>query len=78
MRRRFWNSVDKGEIETDPEGEGGVNMLAVGAIIWIVCLVLNILLAQRKGRSVGAWVVLSIFFSWIALIINLVLPPKNR
>lgn len=53
-------------------------MFAVGTIIWIVCLILNILLAQRKGRSVAAWVVLSIFFSWIALIINLVLPPKNR
>lgn len=52
--------------------------LVIGLIIWIVCLVLNILIAQRKGRSVAAWVVLSIFFSWIALIINAVLPPKNR
>ena len=52
-------------------------MYIVGAIIWIVCLILNIKIAQNKGRRVAAWVVLSIFFSWIALIINLLLPPKR-
>ena len=49
----------------------------VGVIIWIVCLVLNIYLAKKKNRSVAAWVILSIFFSWIALIINAVMKPKE-
>jgi len=49
----------------------------VGIIIWIVCLVLNIYVAKQKNRSIAAWVVLSIFFSWIALIINLVMKPKE-
>ncbi|MCD8149589.1 MAG: hypothetical protein LUE92_08500 [Clostridiales bacterium] len=51
--------------------------LIIGLIIWIVCLVLNIKIAQNKNRSVAAWVVLSVFFSWIVLIINLCLPPKQ-
>ena len=52
----------------------------VGLIIWIVCLIANIKLAKQKNRSVAAWVVLSIFFSWIALIILAILkplPPKD-
>ncbi len=51
----------------------GVGIAA--AIIWVVCLILNIYLAKKKNRSVGAWVVLSIFFSWIALIILAILKP---
>lgn len=50
----------------------------VGLIIWIVCLVLNIIIAKKKNRSIAAWVVLSIFFSWIVLIINLAMKPKER
>ena len=49
----------------------------VGAIIWIICLIGNIKIAQSKNRSVAAWGVLSIFYSWIALLINAVLPPKQ-
>lgn len=49
----------------------------IGLIIWILCLIGNIKVAQAKGRRVGVWVVLSVFFSWIALIINAVLPAKN-
>lgn len=50
----------------------------IGLIIWIVCLVLNIMVAKQKNRSVALWVVLSIFFSWIALIINLAMKPKEN
>lgn len=49
----------------------------IGLIIWILCLIGNIKLAQQKNRSVAVWVVLSIFFSWIALIINALLKPKQ-
>ena len=49
----------------------------VGLIIWILCLIGNIKIAQSKNRSVAAWVILSVFFSWIALIINAVLPPET-
>jgi len=49
----------------------------IGLIIWIVCLVLNIRIAQNKNRSLVVWVLLSVFFSWIALIINLILPPRD-
>ena len=50
----------------------------IGLIIWIVCLVLNIMVAKQKNRSVALWVVLSIFFSWIALIINSAMKPKEN
>lgn len=53
-------------------------VLIVGWIIWIVCLVLNIIIAKKKNRSIAAWVVLSIFFSWIVLIINLAMKPKEK
>ncbi|SDB19859.1 hypothetical protein [Eubacterium oxidoreducens] len=47
----------------------------IGTIVWIICLIANIKLAIKKNRSVAAWVVLSIFFSWIALIILAILKP---
>ncbi|MCD8108895.1 MAG: hypothetical protein LUE14_02160 [Clostridiales bacterium] len=49
----------------------------IGLIIWIVCLVLNIRIAQRKNRNLALWVVLSVFFSWITLIVNAVLPARQ-
>ena len=51
-------------------------MGAAAFIFWIACLILNIYLAKKKNRSVAAWVILSIFFSWIALIVLLVLRSK--
>ena len=59
-------------------GEIDVMVQIIGLIIWIVCLVLNIMVAKQKNRSVALWVVLSIFFSWIALIINLAMKPKEN
>lgn len=34
----------------------------IGLIIWIVCLILNIRIAQNKNRSLVVWVLLSVFF----------------
>ncbi|MCC8030021.1 MAG: FHA domain-containing protein [Lachnospiraceae bacterium] len=50
---------------------------AINWIVWILSLIGNIYLAKKKNRSVAAWVVLSIFFSWIALIINACMKPKD-
>lgn len=49
----------------------------VGLIIWIVCLIANIKIAKAKNRRVAVWVVLSVFFSWITLIVNAVLPARQ-
>ncbi len=49
----------------------------IGLIIWIVCLVANIKIAQAKNRRLAVWVVLSVFFSWITLIVNAVLPARR-
>ena len=49
----------------------------VGLIIWIVCLIANIKIAKAKNRRVAVWVILSVFFSWITLIVNAVLPAKQ-
>lgn len=43
---------------------------AIVLIIWVVCLVLNIWVAKKKGKNIALWVILSIFLSWIALVIN--------
>lgn len=50
----------------------------VALIIWVACLVANIYIAKKKNRKVATWVVLSIFFSWITLIINLVMKPNEQ
>ena len=47
-------------------------------IIWIACLVANIKVAEQKNRSVVKWVILSVFFSWIALIINYAAKPNTK
>lgn len=52
-------------------------MAAVGVIVWILCLIGNYYLAKKKNRNVVAWVVLSIFFSWIVLIVNLCMKPNE-
>jgi len=37
-------------------------------VSWIVNLILTGWLAGEKGRSVGAWVLLAVFFPWLAII----------
>lgn len=49
----------------------------VGIIIWVGCLILNIYLANKKNRSIVVWAILSIFFTWIALLINVAMKPKE-
>lgn len=52
-----------------------VNVIAF--IIWLVCLIANIKIAKNKNRNVVAWAILSVFFSWIVLIINLCMRPAQ-
>lgn len=49
----------------------------IGVIIWILSVCLTCYLAKRKGRNIALWVVLSVFFSWIALIIIICLKSKR-
>lgn len=49
----------------------------IGIIIWILCLWGNYKLAVKKHRNVAAWIILSVFFSWIVLIFNAILPSKD-
>ncbi|MCC8080907.1 MAG: hypothetical protein LIO80_02650 [Lachnospiraceae bacterium] len=51
-------------------------LVIIQLAIWVLCLIGNIQLAQAKNRSVAKWVVLSVFFTWIALIINACMKPK--
>ncbi len=55
----------------------------IGAPELLILLVIEVLfvwlvawLAGRKGYSPLLWAILGFFFSWIALIIVLVLPPR--
>ncbi|MCD8132673.1 MAG: hypothetical protein LUE19_02315 [Clostridiales bacterium] len=52
-------------------------MVIVGIIVWILCLIGNYRLAKKKNRDVVKWVLLSVFFSWIVLIINLCMKPNE-
>ena len=50
-------------------------MFGVGFLVWFIILILNIVVAKRNNRSILAWIILSIFFSFIALIVNICLRP---
>ncbi len=51
----------------------------VGIIVWVLCLVFNIMLNRRKNRiHPAAWVVCSVFFTIITLIVNLIVPARKK
>jgi hypothetical protein len=50
--------------------------LGVGFLIWAVCLWWTIQIARKKNRSTVGWGALAFFFSWIALIVVLLLPSR--
>jgi hypothetical protein len=52
--------------------------LLIGAAIWVGIVVLTAWLAAKKGYSPVLWTVLAIFFTWITLVIVLVLPNKAQ
>jgi hypothetical protein len=52
---------------------GGV----IGFILWIVIMVWIYNIARRKGRHAVLWVILGFFFSFLALIVLLLLPSKR-
>ena len=47
-------------------------------IIDIVCIVLNIKIAEEKGKSIVGWIIFSLFFPVIAVIVNLLTERKLR
>ena len=51
--------------------------LGVAFIIWVLCLAWTISIARKKGRSTFGWGVLAFFFSWIALIVILLMPSRR-
>ena len=56
----------------------GAPELLFGMVIWAAFVVLTAWLAAKKGYSPVLWTVLAIFFTWIALIIVLVLPRRSQ
>jgi cell division protein FtsW (lipid II flippase) len=47
-------------------------------IVWVVCLWLVWRMVDRKDLNRAGWIVLTIFFPIIGLIIVALLPPKRR
>ena len=56
----------------------GFPELVIGAVMWVGFVVLTAWLAAKKGYSPAVWTVLAIFFTWIALIVMLVLPRRSQ
>lgn len=68
-------------------GTIGLVFQGIGFIVWLVCFITVIVDSgkapkeawQAAGKSRGAWIVLTFFFSWIALIFYFALArPKVR
>ncbi len=55
----------------------GLPELLIGGVIWAGFVVLTAWLAAKKGYSPAVWTVLAVFFTWITLIIVLVLPRRS-
>jgi hypothetical protein len=49
----------------------------IAFIIWVLCLAWTISIARKKGRSAFGWGVLAFFFSWIALLVILLMPSRR-
>lgn len=47
-------------------------------IFWIVCMVLTMVLADHKGRSIGWFFLFSLFTGPLALIVVLLLSSKKK
>ena len=56
----------------------GLPELLIIIVIWAAFAVLTAWLAAKKGYSPAVWAVLGILFTWIALIIVLVLPRRSQ
>jgi hypothetical protein len=59
-------------------------VVAVSTTVWgvglgfaIICAIANYFIAKSKGRGVVLWTILGFIFSWVAVIVCLVLPRKN-
>jgi hypothetical protein len=50
---------------------------AIGFVLWIVIMVWIYNIARRKGRHAVAWTILGFFFTFITLIVILLLPSKR-
>ncbi len=53
-----------------------LGIMLMSGLVWLICLVANVKIAQQKGRTLVLWIVLSVLFSWIALIFNVLLPDN--
>jgi hypothetical protein len=49
----------------------------IGFLVWLIIMVWIYNIARRKGRHAVGWLILGFFFSFIALIVLLLLPSKR-
>ena len=49
----------------------------IGFIIWILVIAWTAAIARRKGRSAFGWGLLAFFFSFIGLIVILLMPSRR-
>jgi|GEM_PF-6914582 len=46
-------------------------------LIWITSIIVSCIIADKNGRSVGAWFFLSLLFGFLATIVVLAMGPAN-
>ena len=56
----------------------GVPELFIIMVAWIIPILLTAWLAGKKGYNAVVWVIISLFITWIALVILLVLPDQRQ
>ncbi len=52
--------------------------LLIGLVLWIVPVVLAAWISARKGYHPAVWTILAIFFTYVILIVVLVLPSRTQ
>ena len=51
--------------------------LVIFFLVFILPIVLAVVMARKKKRGVAIWVILAIFFSWLAIIVRAVLGKND-
>jgi hypothetical protein len=52
--------------------------VTIGVVVWLVCLWLVWRMVGRKDLNRAGWIILTVFFPIIGLIIVAILPAKQR
>lgn len=62
----------------DPAVSFGLGLIALGAFIWILPLLIILFSSKTSGSEKLGWILAMLFISWLAFIFYLLLAPVKK